>query len=73
MRKLGLILGAGALIVVVILGLWIMSRPERGATGSINTKFRLLGPNDKIVRWTALMTPRSRVSRVTSAERKPVA
>ncbi len=49
MRKLGVILGAGALLVVVLLGLWIISRPERGTTGSVNTKFRLLGPDDKIV------------------------
>lgn len=49
MRKLGLILGAGALVVVVLFGFWIASRPERGTTGSVNTKFRLLGPNDKIV------------------------
>ena len=49
MKKLGLILGAGALVVVVLLGLWIVSRPERGTTGSVNTKFRLLGPDDKIV------------------------
>jgi CreA protein len=49
MRKLGLILGAGALLVVVLFGLWILSRPERGTTGSVSTKFRLLGPNDKIV------------------------
>jgi CreA protein len=49
MRKLGLILGAGALVVAVLLGLWIISRPERGTTGSVNTKFRLLGPDDKIV------------------------
>jgi CreA protein len=49
MRKLGVILGASALLVVILLGLWIVSRPERGTTGSVNTKFRLLGPNDKIV------------------------
>jgi CreA protein len=49
MRKLGLILGAGGLLVVVLLGLWIFSRPERGTTGSVSTKFRLFGPNDKIV------------------------
>jgi CreA protein len=49
MRKLGLILGAGGLLVVVLLGLWIFSRPERGSTGSVSTKFRLFGPNDKIV------------------------
>jgi len=49
MRKLGVILGAGGLLVVVLLGLWIFSRPERGTTGSVSTKFRLFGPNDKIV------------------------
>ena len=49
MRKLGLIFGAGALLVLVFLGMWIVSRPERGTTGSVNTKFRLLGPDDKIV------------------------
>jgi CreA protein len=49
MRKFGLIFAAGALVVVVVLGLWIVSRPERGTTGAVSTKFRLLGPNDKIV------------------------
>ena len=49
MRKLGLILGAGALVIVVLFALWIISGPERGTTGSVNTKFRLLGPDDKIV------------------------
>jgi CreA protein len=49
MRKLGLILGAGGLLIVVLLGLWIFGRPERGTTGSVSTKFRLFGPNDKIV------------------------
>ena len=49
MRKLSLILGAGVLLVVVLFGLWIFDRPERGTTGSVSTRFRLLGPNDKIV------------------------
>jgi CreA protein len=49
MKRLGLVLGAGALVVVVLCALWIISRPERGTTGSVNTKFRLLGPDDKIV------------------------
>src|SRR6516164_8571077 len=49
LRKLGLILGAGVLVVGVVLVLLIISRPERGTTGSVNTKFRLLGPSDKIV------------------------
>jgi CreA protein len=49
MKRLGLVLGAGALVVVVLFALWIISRPERGTTGPVNTKFRLLGPDDKIV------------------------
>ena len=49
MRKLGLNLGTAFLLVVVLLGLWIISRPERGTIGSVNTKFRLLGPDDKIM------------------------
>ena len=49
MKRLGLVLGAGALVVVVLFALWIISRPERGTTGSVNTQFRLLGPDDKIV------------------------
>jgi CreA protein len=49
LRKLGLILGAGVLVVGVVFAFLIISRPERGTTGSVNTKFRLLGPSDKIV------------------------
>jgi CreA protein len=49
MRKFGLILGAGALLIVVLLSVWIYSRSERGATSSVSTRFHLLGPNDKIV------------------------
>jgi len=48
-RRLGLILGTAVVLVVVLFSVWIISRPERGTTGSVNTKFRLLGPNDKIV------------------------
>jgi CreA protein len=49
MRKLGLVVGCAALLIVLLFGVWIFSRPERGTTGSVSTKFRLLGPNDKIV------------------------
>ncbi len=49
MRKLGLVLGVGGLLIVVLLALWIFGRSERGTTGSVSTKFRLFGPNDKIV------------------------
>ena len=49
MRRLGLILGTLVVLVVVLLSVWIIARPERGTTGAVSTKFRLLGPNDKIV------------------------
>ena len=49
MKRLGFVLGAGALVIVVLFALWIISRPDRGTTGSVNTKFRLFGPDDKIV------------------------
>ena len=49
MRRLGIIFGSVAVLAVVLLSVWIISRPERGTTGAVSTKFRLLGPNDKIV------------------------
>ncbi len=49
MKKIGIITGAGILLVILIFGWWVFSRPERGTTGSVSTNFRWLGPNDKIV------------------------
>jgi catabolite regulation protein CreA len=49
LRRLGLILGSAVLLVVVLFGVWIISRPERGTTGSVSTRTRLSGPDDKIV------------------------
>jgi CreA protein len=49
MKKIGIILGGGILLVIVIFGWWVLSRPERGTTGSVSTHFRWLGSNDKIV------------------------
>ena len=49
MKRLGLVLGTAVVLVLVLFSVWIISRPERGITGSVNTKFRLLGPDDKIV------------------------
>src|SRR5437899_3995368 len=49
MRKLSVIVGASVLAIVLMFGLWVFSRPERGTTGSVSTRFHLLGPNDKIV------------------------
>jgi len=49
MKKVGIVVGAGILLLVVLFGWWVFSRPERGTTGSVSTNFRWLGPNDKIV------------------------
>jgi CreA protein len=48
-KKVGMFLGGLLLLAVAVFALWIMSRPERGTTGSVSTNFRWLGPNDKIV------------------------
>ena len=49
MRRLGLIFTVAAMLIAILAGVWVFSRPERGTTGSVSTKFRFLGPNDKIV------------------------
>jgi CreA protein len=49
MTKLGWAGGGIALVVLLALGLWTWSRPDRGATGEVSTRFRLIGPNDRIV------------------------
>ena len=49
MKKLALTGGAIVLILLLALVLWVWSRPERGTTGEVSTRFRFIGPNDKIV------------------------
>jgi CreA protein len=49
MKKLALTGGAIVLVLLLAVTLWIWSRPERGATGEVSTRFRFIGPNDKIV------------------------
>ena len=49
MRKVLVILASVAVAILVIFAWWVLSRPERGTTGEVSTKFRFLGPNDKIV------------------------
>src|SRR3569833_2240200 len=48
MRKVALwaVSVMGALVLAVVL--WGWTRPERGATGEVSTRFRWLGPNDRI-------------------------
>jgi CreA protein len=48
MRKIAQIAAIGAGLLVLALALWIWSRPERGTTGQVSTRFRFLGPNDRI-------------------------
>jgi CreA protein len=49
MKKIGIIIVGGILLIIVLFGWWLFTRPERGTTGSVSTHFRWLGPNDKIV------------------------
>jgi len=49
MRKAGLVLAGIAVLLVLGLALWIWSRPERGTTGQVSTRYRFIGPNDRIV------------------------
>ncbi|HEX9872917.1 MAG TPA: CreA family protein [Deferrimonas sp.] len=49
MKRAGWILGALVLLLIFLGGWWLISRPERGTTGEVSTRFRLVGANDKIV------------------------
>lgn len=49
MKRIGLIFVALILLLIAGLGWWLLSRPERGTTGEVSTRFRWVGPNDKIV------------------------
>jgi CreA protein len=49
MKRVGLMLGGLVLLLVLGFGIWLVSRPERGGTGEVSTRFRWVGPNDKIV------------------------
>jgi CreA protein len=49
MRKLGKILGIVVVVLLLLGVLWLWMRPDRGTTGQVSTRFRWLGPNDKIV------------------------
>ena len=49
MKRVGLMLGTLVLLLMLGFGLWLISRPQRGGTGEVSTRFRWVGPNDKIV------------------------
>ncbi len=48
-EKLGAIVVGILVLALLAVVLWVWTRPERGTTGAVSTRFRLLGPNDKIV------------------------
>jgi CreA protein len=49
MKRAGLMIGALILLLLLGAGWWLFSRPDRGVTGEVSTRFRWVGPNDKIV------------------------
>ena len=49
MKKIGIAVVILLLGGVIAFGAWLWSRPERGTTGQVSTRFRVLGPNDRIV------------------------
>lgn len=49
MKRFLFVLVSVLILLVVLTGWWIVSRPERGTTGSVSTNFHWFGPNDKIV------------------------
>jgi CreA protein len=48
MKRLLSVLGTCVLVLVLGFAVWLWSRPERGTTGQVSTRFRWIGPNDKI-------------------------
>src|ERR1700691_4287238 len=49
MRKITAVVGiCTVLLLVIAFTAWIWSRPDRGTTGQVSTRFRLWGPNDRI-------------------------
>jgi CreA protein len=49
LKKFGVTVAVIIGVAVLGLILWIWTRPERGATGQVSTRFRWIGPNDRIV------------------------
>jgi CreA protein len=47
-KKFGTLVGLSALVLLLVFVAWLWSRPERGTTGQVSTRFRWLGANDKI-------------------------
>ena len=48
MKRLGAIAGVCVLVLLLAFVAWLWSRPNRGTTGQVSTRFHWLGPNDRI-------------------------
>lgn len=48
MRRFAAIAGVVVLLVILVFGIWLWIKPNRGTTGEVSTRFRWLGPNDRI-------------------------
>lgn len=49
MRTIGIAVTTLAMLALLLFGWWLFSRPDRGTVGEVSTKFRWVGPNDKVV------------------------
>lgn len=49
MQRISLIVGGALILAGGLFVWWLAHGPERGTTGEVSTRFRFIGPNDKIV------------------------
>jgi CreA protein len=49
MGKVFVAIAVVAVVLLIAAVAWVWGRPERGETGQVSTKWRLIGPNDRIV------------------------
>lgn len=49
MKRVAWIVGGVVVLFLAVFILWLWSRPDRGTTGHVDTRFRWLGPDDRIV------------------------
>jgi CreA protein len=49
MQKLKTISITVIVVLLLVMVVWLLTRPQRGTTGQVSTRFRWIGPNDRIV------------------------
>jgi CreA protein len=49
MRRIKTIAITLGVVLVLLAAVWLFTRPQRGTTGQVSTRFRWIGPNDRIV------------------------